>query len=1326
MRRLPMRGLAWFAGSVLALVLLLTGALLAVGNTGYGRALIETITARLTSDRVRLTGLGGSFPAALDLAALELRDDRGVWLTAEHLSIHWSPLALLARRIEVENLDVARIDIARRPEYAKHSPDDGPVRIPHIDVGQMDVARLELGADLAGFPAALVVRGHGHLRSLADAEATLSAHRLDGVGNYDLQFALTPARIDAMLKLEEPASGPLENLLGWPGLGALAVAATVHGPRANERLEAALSAGALHGSALGSLDLVHPAADLDYTLEAPAMTPRPGVAWEHVSLQGRWHGPLTAPTAEGKLRVAALQLAGGVRLDALAADLTASGGTLAVSGKVDGLTVPGPRPDLLRSSPLALEASIRLDAKERPLELKITHRLATLRAHASFAAGQRATFELQLPELAPFAALGGQEAGGDATLSGQLVRDGSNSPATTEVTLDAHGHIRPGGAFWTRPLAGADRLELAATFGDGAFSLERLTLTARGIALSASGTVTRIAAPGAPQGPRLNGRWELKISDLSVLSSALAGTLDASGKVAGPRQALETDAELKSTLSVRGSPTGKVAASLHAADLLSAVHGTLNVGGELAGAPIDVDLSVEKLRDELFHAVVKHADWRSAHLDGDLVSGPEFKRARGHLGLKVAELRDLQPLLGTTLSGALDGTLTVAPDQRGIELLQLEGRNLTLGSLGAAFRLTGTGPVDAIKLDLDAEAPEVHGAPLTLSAEAILNLGERELRLTSAQATYRKEVARLTSSGLVSFKDGLTLADFRVGAEGAVLAFDGRLLPTLDAEASLHGLQAKVIDALLPGLLSAGTLDADATLRGELGTLNGVAHLQARGLRLSNDVIIGAPPIELQATAQLLDTAAEVDARLEAGASSHVTLTGRAPLAAAGPLDLKLLGQLDLKTLNPLLEAHGRHAAGILSLDATVVGSTADPEIGGTVELAQGDLRDYAQGVHFTEVTAHIEGGHGTLHLTRLSARAAPGTVSMTGSFGILQKGLPLDLTLTARNARPIASNLITADLDADLHLQGKLRERLDLTGTLLSTRTRIEIPDSLPPDVAVLDVRRPGRAAATPNSAKLVIGLDVTVRAPSQVLVSGRGLSAELGGEVHIGGISAAPLVSGGFDLIRGTFALASTQLTFTTGRVSFNGAGLRSKIDPTLDFSAQTTVLDTTATLKITGLADAPQFALTSVPDLPQDEILSRLLFGEAASQLSTLQLAEVGVALTSLSGSNSGLNPLVRIQKTLGLDRLTVGGGTTTTSAGTPINTGATIAAGRYVSKRVYVGAKQSTTGASQLQVEVDLAKHLKLQSQLGNGTAPVQGTTPENDPGSSVGLSYQFEY
>jgi translocation and assembly module TamB len=83
------------------------------------------------------------------------------------------------------------------------------------------------------------------------------------------------------------------------------------------------------------------------------------------------------------------------------------------------------------------------------------------------------------------------------------------------------------------------------------------------------------------------------------------------------------------------------------------------------------------------------------------------------------------------------------------------------------------------------------------------------------------------------------------------------------------------------------------------------------------------------------------------------------------------------------------------------------------------------------------------------------------------------------------------------------------------------------------------------------------------------------------------------------------------------------------------------------------------------------------------------------------------------------------TVTTPTGTT-TAGTSVEAGRYISKRVYVEAKQSSTGASQVQVEVDLTKHLKLQTRLGDGSAITGGTTPENDPGSSIGLSYQFEY
>jgi translocation and assembly module TamB len=471
---------------------------------------------------------------------------------------------------------------------------------------------------------------------------------------------------------------------------------------------------------------------------------------------------------------------------------------------------------------------------------------------------------------------------------------------------------------------------------------------------------------------------------------------------------------------------------------------------------------------------------------------------------------------------------------------------------------------------------------------------------------------------------------------------------------------------------------------------------------------------------------AKVDAKLSAGSASQLALSGRAPLAADGALDLKLAGNLDMGLLNPLLEARGRHVSGEVTIDTTVTGATASPEIGGTVRLAKGSIRDYTQGINLSDITGELSGSHGLLRIEKLTARAAPGSVSVEGTIGILQPKIPVDLKITAKDAQPIANNIVTANLDADMTVKGTAGEELEVGGTIRINRADVEIPSGLPPNVAVLDVRRPGQAKPPPPEKPLIVKLSVTVDAPRQILVKGRGLDAELGGQLRIRGTTDSPTVGGSFELQRGFFTLASSKLVFSNGAVTFSGAGLKNKIDPNLDFTASTQVVDVTATVRITGLADAPKIELSSTPDLPQDEILARLLFGQPASTLSALQVVQIGAALASMGSGGGGLNPVAKIQKALGLDRLSVGSATTTTATGAQQTNGASIEAGRYVSSRVFVAVKESTTGASQLAVDVDLTKHLKLQTKLGNGNTSAQGTTPENDPGSSVGLAYQFEY
>ena len=1307
---------AWTAGALLLFIVLLVGAVLVTGNTDSGRRLIERMTARLSDGHVQLSHLAGPFPAALDLGRLQLSDDRGVWLVAESISLRWSPWALLARHVQVESLSVGRLDIERRPVTKPDTKSSSP-SIPRSDLEHLSIGTLQLGAELAGMPASLVVHGSAHFRSLQDANARVSAQRTGGSGDYELQLHFDPVRIDATLKVQEPANGPLENILTVPGLGDLSLLAKVSGARTAEKLELTLAAGDLRGRVQGTVNLAEPAADLDYAFDAPAMTPSPSISWQSLALHGRWHGPLKQAVADGSLQARRLQLPGGLAVDSLSADLTASGGLVSGRAVIDGMTIPGPEPTLLQGSPLTVDASMHVNDEGRPLQLAATHRLFSLTGRATTAGQQSAQLELRLLDLAPLAAIAGQKVRGSASIKAQLARDGS----ATRVTADATGAIDGGAAIWAGLLRdGNTGLQVSATVTDKEVKLQKLSLTGRALSLGLSGSVTRSDTPV------LAAQLDLSLPDLARLSPALAGTLKLSGNLNGPTGNLAAVVQVTSALSVRGSPRGTVTASVRANGLPKAPRGNVEARGDLDGAPLLLDVSLVGAKGETVHAIIHHADWKSAHAEGDLLTGADFEQTSGNVRLRMGQLADLNRLLGSALQGSVSGELSMRPvGGHSHAQLRLDARDVQAGGLTSDLQLAASGTKDALSLRLAAKSPAVAGAPAEVTANALLNLGAHELRLEGAEGSYHEQTVRLSSPAVLSFADGFSIQGLKLQAQQAVLEVNGRFSPTLDVRASLQDLKPELINAFMPGLLANGTIQARANVHGSFDLPQGELHAEAIGMRSANDAARGLPAVDVRATAQLQGNTALLDSELTAGKASQLTLKGHAPLARDGALDLKLLGNVDVGLLNPLLEPHGRHVSGELKIDTTVTGAAAAPEIGGAIRIANGSLRDYIQGTNLTEITAEVTGSHGLLRIEKFTARAPPGDLSVTGTVGVLQPGVPVDLKLVARNAQPIASNIVTANLNSEITVKGTARERLDVAGKIDVNRADVTIPSGLPPNVAVLDVRRPGKAPPPPSEKPLVIGLNISVDAPRQILVKGRGLDAELGGQIRVRGTTDSPQVSGGFELLRGTFALASSNLTFSQGSVTFNGAGLVKKIDPTLDFTAQTTVVDVTATVRITGLADAPKIELSSTPDLPQDEILARLLFGESAAQLTALQVVQIGAALAKLSGGGGGFNPLEKIQKTLGLDRLSVAGGSSGTTPGAQ-NTGASIEAGRYVSSRVFVGVRESTTGASQLQVDVDLAKRVKLQARLGNGTATAQGTTPENDPGSSVGVAYQFEY
>jgi len=132
-------------------------------------------------------------------------------------------------------------------------------------------------------------------------------------------------------------------------------------------------------------------------------------------------------------------------------------------------------------------------------------------------------------------------------------------------------------------------------------------------------------------------------------------------------------------------------------------------------------------------------------------------------------------------------------------------------------------------------------------------------------------------------------------------------------------------------------------------------------------------------------------------------------------------------------------------------------------------------------------------------------------------------------------------------------------------------------------------------------------------------------------------------------------------------------------------------------------PSFAFTSDPSLPQDEVLSRILFQKPSGSLSPLQALQLAEVAAQFAG---GEDTFERLRRSLGVDRLDVG----ISASGSP-----TVGASRSVADRLSIGVKAgSKPEDAGVSVDYDVGRHIRVQ---GGGDAKG---------GSTLGVGAEWEY
>lgn len=381
-----------------------------------------------------------------------------------------------------------------------------------------------------------------------------------------------------------------------------------------------------------------------------------------------------------------------------------------------------------------------------------------------------------------------------------------------------------------------------------------------------------------------------------------------------------------------------------------------------------------------------------------------------------------------------------------------------------------------------------------------------------------------------------------------------------------------------------------------------------------------------------------------------------------------------------------------ISVDGS--GVLGDPSFSGTLTAAGARVESTAIGLVFDKIAMESRFKGSRLDIIRFSAAAGKaGTISGSGGIDLSAvRNFPLDIQLALKNALIVNRDDLQGTATGDVHIQND-GDGARITGKLAINRARINIGSSSVADVPVLTVREIHRDAAPRVVQRLAKPtawrLDLDLEAERRLEVHGLGLESEWSGNLKVTGQANAPRITGKIQLVRGDYDFAGKRFALTKGDIRFSG---NSPPDPAITITAENTSSSFTAKLSVTGTALRPVIAFSSNPALPEDEVLSRVLFGNSITSLSAPEALQLAGALASLRGGSNALNPINAVRKGLGIDRLRI------LPADIVKRRKTSVAAGQYIGDRVYIEVTSDAQGYNATSVEISLTRALSILSEI----------------------------
>ncbi|MEL6450678.1 MAG: translocation/assembly module TamB domain-containing protein [Pseudomonadota bacterium] len=1270
---------------------------------------------------VRIDGFAGALSRTATIDQITIADTDGVWLTLDGVAIRWNRSALLRGAIEIDTLSAARIALPRLPVAAPNAapaPEATPFALPDlpasVQIGEMAIDAVELGAPVLGQAATLSLTGAASLSGGA-GDARIAAQRIDGPeATFDVlaRYANDTRALTLDLSLQEAQGGLISNILSVPDRPSLAL--TLTGDGALDDFTARLDLSTDGAPRLGG----------DFALQSAVGGP---MAFD-VDLSGDvtalflpeyapFFGPdvqLTAQGAQGSdgalsldqfaLDTRSVRLAGQAALnsDGWPTLLDIEGGIADPDGVPvllptgGGDTTVG-RADLQIAFDAAdgdaLRGLITLSNLARP-ELEADRIALTLDGTLQGTVDAIGAITTQL-DLDATGLRFDDPALGQAV--GDVVRGALTVDYVEDTPLDLRG-LALNGATWA--LTGGATID---SLSEGFETTFDTALAAQDFAAFADLTDLDLTGAGdlALSGTAaLGGFFDIAIAgetrDLGLgiaqADALLAGTtqLDLAARRDADGTFLDRltltnpalDADITATLQTGASQARYRLRLDDAARVTDAVSGPLDITGraDQAGDVWDVIARLTGPLDASADVTARVAPDRIAL---DLTAaipdlGPLVPQLPGAAQLQAqAEGIGSDWTFDTTLNAPLDATAQVTGAYTG-------------GTLAAQY--------DVAVPNIAPLAPGITG-PLALNGD-VSQVPEGWQFATTLAGPYR-------STGTLSgaYTAAKLTADFDVALPNVA-----PLAPGVTGPLALDGS----VEQTDSGWIVDTDVQGPYRSTGSLRAVQGADGLTARyGIQLPN---VGAlvprlnGPAAVNGTARQVARGFDIAATLQGPAGTSAQVDGL--VGNDGQLALDAVGQAQLGLANPFLEP--RNIAGVADFDLTIDGPPALSSVAGRISTQGTRLAAPTLPLSFNDISGavNLSGGRALLDLT--AGVTEGGAFRITGPI-TLSGRYPAQIEVAINDVVASDPTLYSTTLDGAIRLNGALTGGARISGTVNVGETNVQVPSSglssfgSIPDITHIGATRPvmrtrDRAGLTDSGAGDSTGssaafpLDITVNAPARIFVRGRGLDAELGGNLRLTGTTADTISTGQFDLIRGRLNVLNKRFELDEGRVRLQG-----RFSPFLRFVANTTTSSGTASIIVEGPADDPTVSFTSVPEAPQDQVLAQIFFGRDISQLSAFQALQLASAVASLAGAG-GEGIVSRLRGSFALDDLDV---STDDEGNTAVR------AGKYLSDNVYTDVTVGGSDGPEVSLNIDLTPNITVRGSVGADSNTGVGIFIEKD-------------